>query len=118
MALLHILGNLPPMRGEICLQILDQMVAKKHFIFSTDIYHPGSIHAPQERLRRGSSHRISLVGPVTRKPYDFKIFLANDDNKKQSSFQASTNRDASAQRGGEGLSTRRFERRGVLTLDS
>ena len=108
MALLHILGNLPPMRGEICLQILDQMVAKKHLIFSTDIYHPGSIHAPQERL----------AGPVTRKPYDFKIFLANDDNKKQSSFQASTNRDGSAHRGGEGLSTRRFEWRGVLTLDS
>ena len=62
--------------------LLDQMVAKKHFIFSTDSYHSGSIKA-QERLRRGSSDRIILSGPATRKPFDFKIFLANDDNKKQ-----------------------------------
>ena len=54
MALLHILANLPPTCGEICLQVLDQMVAKKHFLFSTDSYHPDSIKA-QERLRRGSS---------------------------------------------------------------
>jgi len=58
------------------------MVAKKHFLFSTDSYHPESIKA-QERLRRGSSEKIILAGPVTRKPYDFKMFLANDDNKKQ-----------------------------------
>ncbi len=82
MALLHVLTNLPPTCGEICLQILDQLVAKKHFIFSTDSYHSGSIKA-QERLRRGSSDRIILTGPATRKPYDFKVFLANDDNKKQ-----------------------------------
>lgn len=36
MALLHTLSNLPPTCGEICLQILDQMVSKKHFLFSTD----------------------------------------------------------------------------------
>lgn len=82
MALLHILTNLPPTCGEICLQILDQMVAKKHFLFSTDSYHPGSIKA-QERMRRGSSEKTLLAGPATRKPYDFKNFLANDDNKKQ-----------------------------------
>ena len=82
MALLHVLTNLPPTCGDICLQILDQMVAKKHFIFSTDSYHSCPIKA-QERLRRGSSDRIILSGPATRKPFDFKIFLANDDNKKQ-----------------------------------
>ncbi|KAK1891029.1 Arginine--tRNA ligase [Dissostichus eleginoides] len=82
MALLHVLTNLPPTCGEICLQVLDQMVAKKHFLFSTDSYHPGSIKA-QERLRRGSSEKIILAGPATRKPYDFKMFLTNDDNKKQ-----------------------------------
>uniref|UniRef100_UPI00358EE7FF uncharacterized protein n=1 Tax=Myxine glutinosa TaxID=7769 RepID=UPI00358EE7FF len=58
------------------------MVAKQHFLFSTDSYHPESIKA-QERLRRGSSEKIILAGPATRKPYDFKMFLANDDNKKQ-----------------------------------
>ena len=82
MALLHVLTILPPTCGDICPQILDQLVAKKHFIFSTDSYHSGSIKA-QERLRRGSSDRIILTGPATRKPYDFKVFLANDDNKKQ-----------------------------------
>uniref|UniRef100_UPI00358FA4EE uncharacterized protein isoform X1 n=1 Tax=Myxine glutinosa TaxID=7769 RepID=UPI00358FA4EE len=81
MVLLHTLANLPPTCGEICLQVLDQMVAKKHFLFSTDSYHPESIKA-QERLRRGSSEKIILAGPVTRKPCDFKMFLA-DDNKKQ-----------------------------------
>lgn len=82
MALLHTLNNLPPTCGEICLQVLDIMVAKKHFLFSTDSYHPESIKA-QERLRRGSSEKIILAGPATRKPYDFKMFLANNDNKKQ-----------------------------------
>lgn len=58
------------------------MVAKKHFLFSTDSYHPESIKS-QERLRRGSSEKIILAGPATRKPYDFKTILANDENKKQ-----------------------------------
>jgi len=35
-ALFHALTNLPPTFGAICLKILDQMVAKKDFIFSTD----------------------------------------------------------------------------------
>lgn len=81
MALLHVLTDLPPTCGEICLKILDQMIAKKHFLFSTDSYHPSSIKA-QERLRRGISKKI-LAGPATRKSYDFKMFLANDDNRKQ-----------------------------------
>uniref|UniRef100_UPI00358FCD05 uncharacterized protein n=1 Tax=Myxine glutinosa TaxID=7769 RepID=UPI00358FCD05 len=81
MALLHTLANLSPTCGEICLQVLDQMVAKKHFLFSTDSYHLESIKV-QERFKRGSSEKIILAGPVTRKPYDFKMFLAND-NKKQ-----------------------------------
>ena len=82
MALLHILTNLPPTYGDICLQVLDQMVAKKHFLFSTDSYHSGSIKA-QERLRRGVSSKIIVGGPATRKPFDFKMFLSNDENKKQ-----------------------------------
>ena len=38
----------------ICLMILDQMVHKNNFVFSTDSYHPDSIKS-QERLRRGTS---------------------------------------------------------------
>ena len=79
MALFHTLSNHSPTFGEICLQVLDQMVPKRHFLFSTDSYHPQSIKA-QERLRRGTSEKIIVDGPATRKPWDFKVFLANDDN--------------------------------------
>ena len=81
-ALFHALTNLPPTFGTICLKLLDQMIAKKNFIFSTDSYHADSIKA-QERLRRGFSQRYIVEGPATRKPTDFKLFLANEDNKIQ-----------------------------------
>ena len=54
----------------------------KSTVFSTDSYHLESIKA-QERLRRRTSERIILAGPATRRPYDFKVFLANEDNKRQ-----------------------------------
>ena len=81
-ALFHALMNLPPTLEGICLQSLDHMVAKKHFVFSTDSYHDDSVKA-QERLRRGVSQRYIIGGPATRKPTDFKLFLANDENKTQ-----------------------------------
>ena len=65
-ALFHVLTNTTPTFGEICLQVLDQMVAKKDFIFSTDSYHADSIKA-QERLRRGYSQCYLIQGPATRK---------------------------------------------------
>ncbi|XP_072029165.1 uncharacterized protein [Amphiura filiformis] len=80
-ALFHALMNIPPTFGQICLQVLDQMVAKK-FVFSTDSYLEDSIKA-QERLRRGVSQRYIVEGPATRKPYDYKLFLTNDANKTQ-----------------------------------
>ncbi|CAL8311209.1 unnamed protein product [Merluccius merluccius] len=58
------------------------MVAKKHFVFSTDSYHDDSVKA-QERLRRGVSQRYVIGSPATRKPSDFKLFLANEENKTQ-----------------------------------
>lgn len=81
-ALFHSIVALPPTFGEICLQILDQMVVKKNFIFSTDRYLPDSIKAT-ERLRRGSSERLLLDGAATRRPADWKLFLRNDQNKAQ-----------------------------------
>lgn len=59
-ALFHALKNLPPTFGEICLKVLDQMVAKTNFVFSTDSYHPDSIKS-QERLRRGFSQRYIVA---------------------------------------------------------
>ena len=50
-ALFHVMKNLPPTFGEICLQVLDQMPAKEHFVFATDSYQRDSLKA-QERLRR------------------------------------------------------------------
>ena len=81
-ALFHALTNLPPTFGMIALQILDQMVSKKNFIFSTDSYQVDSIKA-LERLRRGCSEKLIVEGIASRKPEDFKVFLANEDNKLQ-----------------------------------
>lgn len=81
-ALFHSITALPPTFGEICLMLLDQMVAKKNFVFSTDSYLPNSIKGT-ERLRRGSSERLLLDGVATRRPADWKLFLSNDQNKTQ-----------------------------------
>ena len=81
-ALFHSLTSLPPTFGDICLQILDQMVAKKNFVFSTDSYQLDSIKS-QERLRRGFGEKFLVEGPAKQKPRDFKLFLANDMNKVQ-----------------------------------
>ena len=48
------------------------MVAKKHFLFSTDSYRSESVKT-QERLRRGNSDKIILAVSATRKIYDFKM---------------------------------------------
>ena len=34
-------------------------------------------------MRRGSSEKFIVDGPAIRKPPDFKLFLANDENKLQ-----------------------------------
>ena len=80
--LFHTLEDIPPRCGEICLNILNQMISKKNFLFSTDCYHLESIKS-QERMRRERSENIILGGAATRRPYDYKSFLANDDKKKQ-----------------------------------
>ena len=66
----------------ICIQVLDQVVAKKHYSFSTNSYHSQSIKT-QQWLRRRSSENIILAGPATRKPFDFKKFRTNEGKKKQ-----------------------------------
>ena len=58
------------------------MVVKKNFVFSTDSYHADSIKG-WERLRRGFSQRYIIDGPGTRKPTDFKLFLANEEDRTQ-----------------------------------
>ena len=78
-----LLSNLSANLGGVCFAILDQMIAKKNFIFSMDSYHELSIKG-SERLRRGgTADRIIVGGAATRTPADFKYFLSNTDNKKQ-----------------------------------
>ena len=48
MGLLHTLKDLPPTFGDVSLLILDQMIAKKNFLFSTDCYFPN-----QSKHKRG-----------------------------------------------------------------
>ncbi|KAH3840461.1 hypothetical protein DPMN_113910 [Dreissena polymorpha] len=81
-ALFHELTNLAPTFGGICLQLLDIMVSKKDFVFSTDSYFPNSING-QEIMRRSCCRKFNIDGPETRRPVDFKEFLSNDDNKMQ-----------------------------------
>ena len=58
------------------------MIAKQHFVFSTDSNRLDSIKA-QERLRRGFTEKCIISGLHIRKPHDFKAFLDNDLNKNQ-----------------------------------
>ena len=81
-ALFHSLTNLAPTMGGICKQILRAMVGKHDFVFSTDSYHEDSIKT-HERIRRGISQKYIVDGPATKKPTEFKLFLSNDENKKQ-----------------------------------
>ena len=83
-ALFHSLTNFPPTTGGICKQLLSIMVEKGAFLFSTDSYHgPIDSVKTSERIRRGVSQRYIIEGPATKRPPDLKLFLSNDDNKKQ-----------------------------------
>ena len=81
-AMFHMLSNIPPTCGEICLGILDQMSFKKNFIFSTDSYSQTSIKS-QERRRRGVSEKVIINSGLSRTLCDFKSFLNNDANKQR-----------------------------------
>lgn len=58
------------------------MVAKKNFVFSTDSYHANSIKA-RERWHRGFYQWYIAEGLATSKSSDFKLYLANEENKMQ-----------------------------------
>ena len=81
-AQLHSLTNLADTIEGICQQLLDTIIAKTNFVFSTDSYFPHSIKS-QEKLRRGWSQPHLIGGPSTRRPANFKALLNYDENKKQ-----------------------------------
>ena len=51
-------------------------------IFSTDMYKKDSVKGV-ERNRRGVGDKLILSGEKTKRPKDWKVFLANDENKTQ-----------------------------------
>lgn len=56
-ALFHSITALPPSFGDICLLVVDQMLAMKDFLFSTKLYLADYIKVT-ELLRRGSYDRL------------------------------------------------------------
>lgn len=81
-AVFHSLKEVPGNFGEIGLQILGSAVRKSVTIFSTDMYQDDSIKSV-ERIRRGCGEKLIVSGLKTRRPRDWKLFLQNEDNKKQ-----------------------------------
>ena len=58
------------------------VVRKSDVIFSTDMYLENSIKS-MERKHRGCSEKLIVTGKNTKKPPDWKTFLANEENNKQ-----------------------------------
>ena len=78
----HTLVNLSPTFGCFSLKILNLIVSKKSFVFSTDSHLPDSIKI-RERQRRGCGEYLIMDWSGTRKLKDFKVFLTNDVNKNR-----------------------------------
>ena len=66
----------------ISYQIFDNMPKRVNFLFSTDMYHDGSIK-DMEREQCGSSEKLIIGGQLTKRPADWKDFLMNSENKSQ-----------------------------------
>ena len=74
--------NLPGNFAEICSKLFDGLVHSGGVVFSTDQYLPGSVKS-LERKRRGCGEKLIIGGGATKRPAEWKLFLANEDNKVQ-----------------------------------
>jgi hypothetical protein len=81
-AAFYYLKDLPPNFRDICARLFDMVVRKSDIIFSTDMYLENSIKS-MERKRRGCSEKLIVTGENTITAPDWKIFLGNEENKKQ-----------------------------------
>jgi len=81
-AIFHCLHEVPGNFGEISRKILVSVLHQSAVIFSTDMYKEDSVKAV-ERNRRGCGVKLILSGEKTKRPKDWKLFLANDENKTQ-----------------------------------
>ena len=80
-ATFYYIKDLPANFKLICQKVFS-LVSKGDIIFSTDSYNPDSIKS-MERQRRGTTEKLIIKGENTKRPKDWKAFLANDSNKKQ-----------------------------------
>ena len=81
-AYFYYLKELPGNFSKICDKIFDMLSASSDAVFSTDMYSPNSVKS-MECDRRGCSAKLIIKGPGTKKPPNWKLFLANDENKTQ-----------------------------------
>ena len=78
----HAMQQVPPDFRQICQKLYDMVPPQTDFVFSTDMYKECSVKS-MERSRRGSGDKIILKGDSTKRPADWKAFLANEENKVQ-----------------------------------
>ena len=74
--------QVPPDFIQICRKLYAMVPPQTDFVFSTDMYQECSVKS-MERNRRGSGDQIILKGDSTKRPADWKVFLANEKNKVQ-----------------------------------
>ncbi len=80
-ALFYSIRELPKTFGDVARKLLDMIPRDSDVIFSTDMYHETSVKS-MERRRRGWGKKLIVQGPNTKRPQDWKGFLANDENKE------------------------------------
>ena len=81
-AYFYYLKELPGNFSKICDKIFGMLSASSDAVFSTDMYSPNSVKS-MERDRRGCSEKLIIKGPSTKKTPNWKLVLANDENKTQ-----------------------------------
>ena len=81
-ATFYCLKDLPNNFKQISLKLLEMLDKRSDAVFSTDTYLSNSIKS-MERDGRGTSSKLIIKGENTKRPADWKKFLANDENKQQ-----------------------------------
>ena len=67
---------------QICKKVFEVMVKSSDVVFSTDQYFPDSVKSV-ERRRRGCAEKLTVQGPMTKRPADWKLLITNGANKAQ-----------------------------------
>ena len=76
------LFKIPEMFKGVCEKAMQMLPMLGDVIFSTDMYHADSVKSLEQK-RRGVGEKILLKGAAMKRPSDWKMFMDNDENKKQ-----------------------------------